>query len=40
MPIHAPSTQPLFRSIKLESAAAKVGKAGRKTLYEGLNLVD
>ena len=39
MPIHAPSRAASFKSIKLESAAAKVGKAGRKSVYEALNLV-
>ena len=38
MPIHAPTAQ-LFKTIKLETAAAKVGKAGRKSVYEALNLV-
>ena len=38
MPIYAPRPQ-LFKSIRLETAAAKVGKAGRKSLYEALNLV-
>ena len=38
MAIHAPSAQ-LYKSVKLESASAKLGKAGRKSLYENLNLV-
>jgi biopolymer transport protein ExbD len=38
MPIHAPHSQ-LFKSITLESAKAKLGHAGRKKLYEDLNLV-
>src|SRR3982751_105584 len=38
MPIHAPHAQ-LYNSVKLEVAKAKLGKAGRKSLYENLNLV-
>ena len=38
MPIHAPHA-PLYSSIKLESASAKLAKSGRKSLYEALNLV-
>ena len=38
MPIHAPHAQ-LYKSVKLETASAKLGKAGRKSLYENLNLV-
>jgi biopolymer transport protein ExbD len=38
MPIHAPHAQ-LFKSVGLEVAKAKLGHAGRKSLYEGLNLV-
>src|SRR5256885_17031784 len=38
MAIHAPSVQ-LYKSIKLEATSAKLGKAGRKSLSEALNLV-
>ena len=38
MAIHAPHAQ-LYKSIKLESTSAKLGKAGRKSLSEALNLV-
>jgi biopolymer transport protein ExbD len=38
MAIHAPHAQ-LFKSVKLEATSAKLGKAGRKSLSEGLNLV-
>src|SRR3954463_1506358 len=38
MAIHAPHAQ-LYKSIKLEATAAKLGKAGRKSLSEALNLV-
>ena len=38
MAIHAPHAR-LFSSIKLEAASAKLSKAGRKSLYEALNLV-
>jgi biopolymer transport protein ExbD len=38
MPIHAPRAR-LFSSVALESTSAKLGKAGRKSLYENLNLV-
>ena len=38
MALHAPHAQ-LYKSIKLESTSAKLGKAGRKSLYENLNLV-
>jgi biopolymer transport protein ExbD len=38
MPIHAPHAH-LFKSVKLEVAAAKLGHAGRKSLYAPLNLV-
>jgi biopolymer transport protein ExbD len=38
MPIHAPHAR-LFSSVTLESASAKLSKAGRKSLYESLNLV-
>lgn len=38
MPIHVPHAQ-LFKSVKLESAKAKLGHAGRKSVYEALNLV-
>jgi biopolymer transport protein ExbD len=38
MPIHAPHSQ-LYRSVNLEVVKAKVTHAGRKSLYEGLNLV-
>lgn len=38
MPIHAPHPH-LYTSVKLESARAKLTHAGRKSLYEGLNLV-
>ncbi len=38
MPIHAPHSQ-LFKSVKLEAAKARLGHAGRKSVYEALNLV-
>ncbi len=38
MAIHAPHSR-LYSSVGLESAAAKLGHAGRKSLYENLNLV-
>jgi biopolymer transport protein ExbD len=38
MAIHAPHAQ-LYKSIKLESTSAKLGKLGRKSLSEALNLV-
>ena len=38
MPIRPPHAL-LYSSITLESAQAKLGKAGRKSLYENLNLV-
>src|SRR4051794_30210358 len=38
MAIHAPHPQ-LYKSIKLEATSAKLGKAGRKSLSEALNLV-
>src|SRR5215203_1936777 len=38
MPIQAPHAH-LYSSIKLESAQAKLTHAGRKSLYEALNLV-
>jgi len=38
MAIHAPHAQ-LYSSIKLEATSAKLGHAGRKSLYEALNLV-
>ncbi len=38
MPIHAPHAQ-LFKSVKLEAAKARLGGAGRKSVYEALNLV-
>ena len=38
MPIHAPHAH-LYNSVKLEVAKAKLGHAGRKSLYAPLNLV-
>jgi biopolymer transport protein ExbD len=38
MPIVIPQPH-LYKSVTLESTAAKLGKAGRKSLYENLNLV-
>src|SRR5438105_3453726 len=38
MPIHAPHAH-LYKSVRLEVAAAKLGHAGRKSLYAPLNLV-
>src|SRR5688500_17153423 len=38
MPIHAPTAH-LFKAIKLEATVAKLGKGGRKSVYEALNLV-
>ena len=38
MPIHAPHAR-LYDSINLESAKAKLGHTGRKSVYEALNLV-
>ena len=38
MPFHAPRPH-LYSSVKLEAAKAKLGKHGRKSLYEALNLV-
>jgi biopolymer transport protein ExbD len=38
MPIHVPHAQ-LYKSVRLETAAAKLSKAGRKSVYEALNLV-
>lgn len=38
MPIHAPHAQ-LYRSVTLETVKAKLSHAGRKSLYENLNLV-
>ena len=38
MPIHPPHAH-LYKSVKLEVAAAKLGHAGRKSLYAPLNLV-
>ena len=38
MPVSAPHSR-LFTSITLEATAAKLTKSGRKSLYEGLNLV-
>jgi biopolymer transport protein ExbD len=38
MPITAPRPH-LYSSVTLESTSAKLGKAGRKSLYENLNLV-
>ena len=38
MPIFAPHSR-LFSSVTLEAASAKLSKAGRKSLYESLNLV-
>src|ERR1700747_1508709 len=38
MPIHAPHAH-LFESVKLETAKAKLRHAGRKSVYQALNLV-
>jgi biopolymer transport protein ExbD len=38
MPIHAPHSH-LYNSVNLESAKAKLTHAGRKSVYEALNLV-
>jgi biopolymer transport protein ExbD len=38
MPIRAPHSQ-LYKSVSLEAAKAKLSHAGRKSLYENLNLV-
>jgi len=38
MPIHAPHAH-IFESVKLETAKAKLGHAGRKSVYQALNLV-
>ena len=38
MPIVIPAPH-LYKSVTLESTSAKLGKAGRKSLYENLNLV-
>jgi len=38
MPIHVPHPH-LFSSVKLETTAAKLGHAGRKSIYAPLNLV-
>src|SRR5262249_29391004 len=38
MPIHAPHSH-LYNSVGLEAAKAKLSHAGRKSLYEALNLV-
>jgi biopolymer transport protein ExbD len=38
MPIHAPHAH-LFQSVKLDVAKAKLGHAGRKSVYQALNLV-
>jgi len=38
MPIHAPHAH-LYESVKLETAKAKLGHAGRKSVYQALNLV-
>src|SRR3954453_453947 len=38
MPIHVPHAH-LYKSVKLETTAAKLGHAGRKSIYAPLNLV-
>jgi len=38
MPIHAPKSK-LFSGVSLEAIKARLGHVGRKSVYEGLNLV-